>query len=211
MKAIVAVDMDWAIGNEGNLLFKIPRDMKHFKRCTEGKIVLMGRKTFDSMSRVPLPNRTNLILTNSDMPITVNPNCCIGNEKFIDELLKRFGTRDVFIIGGESIYKHYLDKCDELIITKYYKWFINKDAYFPKPFMNNFEISEVIAEREYEGYTYSIERWTRKDFPYTMTGSIKLSSGRKIDFVSDDLKSFYDARYCNRRQLLMEEIGRAHV
>lgn len=128
MKLIVAVDKNWAIGKNGNLLAHIPSDMKHFKEKTLNHFVVMGRKTLESFpNQKPLINRTNLVLTRN---INYNAN---GVEIFhsLQELQKRLcGHDDVFIIGGGQIYREFLPYCDEAIVTYIHKEF-DADTYFP--------------------------------------------------------------------------------
>ena len=128
MKLIVAVDKNWAIGKDGDLLAHIPLDMKHFKEKTMHHFVVMGRKTLESFpNKKPLVNRTNLVLTRN-MDYYAN-----GVEIFhsIQELQKRLlGHDDVFIIGGGQIYCEFLPYCDEAIVTYIHKEF-DADTYFP--------------------------------------------------------------------------------
>ena len=118
MKAIVAVDLNWGIGYRGNLLQRIPEDMKFFKQMTLGKVVIMGRETFESLpGKEPLKDRINIVLSKDE---------CFTNEKVticrsLDELfyeLKKYNSDDVFVIGGESIYTQLLPYCSEVYVTK---------------------------------------------------------------------------------------------
>ncbi|MCL2556291.1 MAG: dihydrofolate reductase [Firmicutes bacterium] len=114
MKIIVAVDKNWGIGCDNDLLFNLPLDMKHFKETTTGGTVIMGRKTLESLPNgQPLKNRDNIVLSRQDIK---------GDFKLVnntDELLKEIKGKDnVFIIGGASVYEMLLPYCDEAIITK---------------------------------------------------------------------------------------------
>ena len=133
MKAIVAVDSNWAIGKDNELLFHISDDLKRFKEITTGNIVVMGRKTFESLpNRKPLPNRTNIILT-------TNRNFHVDDAEvahnFYDLNVKlnilRKENQKVFVIGGESIYKLFLPVCDEVFVTKIYSEYPGADRFFP--------------------------------------------------------------------------------
>ena len=118
MNVIAAVDENWAIGNRNELLVRIPADHKFFREETTGKVVILGRKTLQTFpGGLPLKNRENLILS--------------GNENFkvkdaevfnsIEELLERlkdYDTEDVYVIGGESVYRQLLPYCDTAHITK---------------------------------------------------------------------------------------------
>lgn len=130
MKAIVAVDLNWGIGYKGQLLQSIPEDMKFFKETTLGNVVVMGRETFDSLpGKSPLKDRVNIVLTRnpsfSDPRLVV----CHSVEETL-EVLKQYDSNNVYIIGGEAIYKAFLPYCDELFITKIEAEY-NADKYFP--------------------------------------------------------------------------------
>lgn len=118
MKAIVAVDQNWGIGYRGNLLQRIPEDMKFFKQTTVGKVVVMGRETFASLpGGEPLKDRTNIVLCEdkqfSDKEIIV---CTSLNELFI--AVKKYPADEVFVIGGESVYAQLMPYCSEAYVTK---------------------------------------------------------------------------------------------
>ena len=118
MKAIVAVDNNWAIGNEGKLLEHIPEDMKFFKNKTINKVVVMGRETFESLPGMkPLKDRVNIVLTKNDKIHRDDVIICNSIEQTIEKL-KDYNDDDIFIIGGESIYRQFLKHCDEVFVTK---------------------------------------------------------------------------------------------
>ena len=118
MNLIVAVDADWGIGCGGQLLANLPGDMKYFKETTMNKVVVMGRKTLESLPHQRgLPKRVNYVLTgNADFEaercITVN------SEEALMAELAQYDGGDVFIIGGESIYRRFYRQCDKLYVTK---------------------------------------------------------------------------------------------
>lgn len=128
MKLIVNADKNWAIGSRGKLLFHLSRDMKFFKEHTTGAIVVMGRKTLDSLpGGRPLPNRKNIVLSRdpkfSREGVTV---CSNGGE--LAELLH--GVReDIYVIGGESLYRDLLPFCDTAYVTKVDAAADDADAY----------------------------------------------------------------------------------
>ena len=136
ISAIVAVDNDWGIGYNGNLLEHIPEDLKYFKALTEHNIVVMGRKTWDSLPKKPLPNRLNFVITSQ----TQNKGCDLVNgewilismENMIFQLENNNHDYDnYFIIGGGTIYKELLPLCDKVYVTKIYKDHDQVDTYFP--------------------------------------------------------------------------------
>lgn len=117
MKLIVAVDNEWNIGKENGLLFSIPTDMKFFRQTTSGKVVVMGRKTLDSFPNgKALPKRVNIVLTANENFERENVTVCNSVEAVLEEV-KKFDTDDVFIIGGEMIYKTFLPYCNTAYVT----------------------------------------------------------------------------------------------
>ena len=117
MNAIVAVDNQWGIGKDNDLLFNIPLDMKFFRKTTLNKIVVMGKNTLLSFPESkPLKNRTNIVLS-STMP--KRDDCIVVNS--LDELkqkLTEYPSQDVFVIGGAMVYETMLDYCDTIYVTK---------------------------------------------------------------------------------------------
>ena len=136
ISAIVAVDNNWGIGYKNNLLESIPEDMKNFKALTTGNTVVMGRKTWDSLPLKPLPNRFNIIITKNSKHFHdfSNKNSCymsLNLKEAINLIKDPFNNKDVFIIGGESIYRELLPFCERVYVTKIYKAYENVDTYFP--------------------------------------------------------------------------------
>ena len=130
MNLIVNVDSNWAIGYRGKLLVSIPEDMKFFRCETTGKVVVLGRKTLDTFpGGQPLKNRTNIILTRNPNYQVKGAIICHSVEEVLEEL-KKYNSEDVYIIGGDSIYKEFLPYCDVAHVTRtdhvYYA-----DAWFP--------------------------------------------------------------------------------
>ena len=150
MNLIAAVDKNWAIGKNNELLVRIPMDQKFFRETTTGKVVVMGRKTLESFPNgLPLKNRTNIVLTH-------NPNYKVNDAIIVHSL-----DEDVYVIGGEKIYEQLLDECDVAHITKI-DYAYDADAYFPnldeKP---EWEITADSDEQTYfdlEFYFYKYER-----------------------------------------------------
>ena len=109
MKLIVNVDRQWNIGCDNGLLFSIPEDMKFFRQTTTGKVVVMGRKTLDSFpGGRPLKNRVNIVLTRDSSFEREGTLVCHSVQEVFDAV-KDYNTDDVFVIGGESVYKMFLD------------------------------------------------------------------------------------------------------
>lgn len=118
MKAIVAVDLNWGIGYQGELLQRLPEDLKFFKQMTLGKVVVMGRKTLDSLpGRQPLKDRINIVLSNTESFRSEKVTFCRSMSDLFRQL-EQYHTDDVFVIGGESIYSQLLPLCTEVYVTK---------------------------------------------------------------------------------------------
>lgn len=118
MKLIVAADQNWAIGRKQELLVRIPADMKFFREQTTGKVVVMGRKTLESFpGSAPLPKRTNIVLTGQKdyMKKGIIP---VHSKEELMEELKKYSSGDIYIIGGESVYRMMLPYCDTAYVTK---------------------------------------------------------------------------------------------
>ena len=113
IKAIVAVDENGAIGRQGDLLCHLPADMRHFKEMTMGHSIVMGRKTFESFPRRPLPGRQNLVITRSAG--WQYPGVTVAHS--LEQAIALAETDTVFIIGGAQIYEQALPVVDVLHIT----------------------------------------------------------------------------------------------
>ena len=149
MNLIVAVDSNWAIGKENKLLVSIPQDMKFFRETTKGKVVAMGRKTLESFpGGQPLKNRVNVVLT-TDKNYKVKDTVIVHTiEEMVDEL-KKYDSEDIFVIGGESIYRMMLPYCDKAYVTRT-DFAYDADTYFP----NLDEMPEWKLVKESEEETY---------------------------------------------------------
>lgn len=130
MNLIVNVDSNWAIGYRGKLLVSIPEDMKFFRSETTGKVVVLGRKTLDTFpGGQPLKNRANIILTRNPNYQVKGAIICHSVEEVLEEL-KKYNSEDVYIIGGDSIYKEFLPYCDVAHVTRTDHVY-DADAWFP--------------------------------------------------------------------------------
>ncbi len=162
MNAIVAVDNNWAIGCKNSLLVRIPADHKNFRQETTGKVVVLGRKTLETFPQgMPLPNRTNIILsTNPDYQ--VKDAVVVHNKEELDAELKKYQTEDVYIIGGESVYRMMLPECSVVHVTKIDHEY-EADAYFPN--LDKDDAWEITAESEEQTYfdlPYYFVKYERK-------------------------------------------------
>lgn len=147
MTAIAAMALNRAIGHEGRIPWHLPADLKFFKRTTLGHVIVMGRKTFDSLGR-PLPGRENVVL--SRRPLDVSG---VRHAASFDEIAEPADGRKLFIIGGAEIYGALLPRCDEVLLTV-----VNltpeADTFLPE-FEADFELAEVLetnAEMEVRRY-----------------------------------------------------------
>ena len=118
MNLIVAVDNKWGIGKDGGLLAHVPGDMKYFKEMTTGKVVVMGRKTLESMpGKKGLPNRINYVLTTKD-DYEAEGCIIVHSEEELFDAVSKYEPDEVFLIGGAALYNAYYNLCDKLYITK---------------------------------------------------------------------------------------------
>lgn len=118
MNIIAAVDKNWAIGKNNELLVRIPMDQKFFRETTTGKVVVMGRKTLESFPNgLPLKNRTNIVLTHNPA-YQVKDAIVVHSMEELHRELEKYDTNDVYVIGGQKIYEQLLDECDVAHITK---------------------------------------------------------------------------------------------
>ena len=162
MNLIVAVDSNWAIGNKDRLLVSIPNDHKHFREETTGKVVVLGRKTLQTFPQgQPLKNRTNIILSR-DRNYRVKDATVVHSVEELLEELRQYDTEDIYIIGGESIYRQMLPYCDVAHVTKIDHVY-EADTYFPD--LDRDETWEITAESEEQTYfdlAYTFVRYQRK-------------------------------------------------
>ncbi|WP_028235508.1 dihydrofolate reductase [Pseudobutyrivibrio sp. MD2005] len=157
MNLIVAVDRNWAIGKDNKLLVSIPDDMKFFRETTSGKVVVMGRKTLESFPNgKPLKNRVNIVLTR-DNNYQVKDAIVVHSKEELNAELTKYNNDDIFIIGGESIYRMMLDECDRAFVT-YVDYAYDADTYFPNLDDNSkWKLAEESEEQTY----YDIEFYFR--------------------------------------------------
>ena len=129
MKAIVCVDQNWGIGYRGELLFHIPEDMKMFRERTTGQIVIMGRKTLESLpGGRPLPDRVNIVMTRAKkLPAESTGDAeaqdasakmiAVHSAAELTEALALYPEKEQYVIGGGEIYRLLLPLCDTAYVT----------------------------------------------------------------------------------------------
>jgi dihydrofolate reductase len=125
---IVAVSEDLGIGKNNELLWHIPEDLKRFKKITYGKTVIMGKRTWESLSKKPLPGRKNVVIT--DIP-NEDFSGAVTAYSVDDALNKCEKEEEIFIIGGGSIYTQFMPLTDRLYVTHVHKK-RPADTWFPK-------------------------------------------------------------------------------
>ena len=161
ISAIVAVDENWGIGYNGDLLEHIPEDLKYFKQLTSGNTIVMGRKTWDSLPKKPLPNRFNIVITSQERHFE-EMTAFIPFSEAVSRLKHSPKEDDWFIIGGGQIYKELLPYCDRVYVTKIFKNHNQIDTYFP-----NLDESEEWTPaactdiRQYKDLTYQFWQYDR--------------------------------------------------
>lgn len=157
---IVAITENNAIGKDNKLLFRLKKDLQNFKEVTVGQIVVMGRKTFESIGK-PLPNRVNAVITSNKVIESVKVYSSLTNA--IEKLKMEFPEKEIFIIGGGQVYKEALnnDLVDTLYITKIKKEVLDADTYFPEiDYRKKWRITDVkrYIENNIEFFIYKAEK-----------------------------------------------------
>lgn len=155
MNFIVAVDQNWGIGKNGELLFRLPPDMKYFKEATMGKVVVMGEATLRSLpGGKPLSGRTNIVLSDDHKFFCDGAQMCRTMDELFD-VLGQYHTNDVFIIGGASVYNQLMDCCDTAFITKVHTTADADVFIFPLDNRDGWTLKEASAPHEYKDLTFT--------------------------------------------------------
>ena len=158
---IVAISDNNVIGKDNSLLWHLSADMKFFKEKTTGHHIIMGRKTFESMGKRLLPNRTTIVITrNKDYEM---PEGGIVASSLVDALEKAENDTEVFIIGGAQIYQMAIPFANTMYITRVHHTF-DGDAFFPEYDKSQWKLvsSETNKADEKNEYDYTFEEYTRK-------------------------------------------------
>lgn len=156
---IAAIGPNLELGKDGDLVWHISADLKNFKRITTGHTVIMGRKTWDSLPKKPLPGRTNIVLTRTEMPI----DGAVTAHSVEDALKACEGEETPFVIGGEQIYRKFLPLATDLFLTCVdAETPDGVDSWFPD-FDHDWQLAEASEwEIDTKGIKYRFERWTRR-------------------------------------------------
>lgn len=164
MKAIVAVDRKWAIGRAGQLLVRIPADMKRFRALTVGKTVVLGRKTLATFPQGrPLEMRENIVFSRNPS-FSAGDALVVNDEQGLLSLMeeRHIDSDDVYVIGGEQIYRLLLPHCDTCLVT-----FIDRaydaDAFFPDLESDpDWEMTEESEEQTCFDVVYTFRTYRRR-------------------------------------------------
>ena len=161
MKMIVAVDKNWGIGKNNDLLVSIPADMKMFRTETSGKVVVLGRKTLESFpGGLPLKNRTNIVLSGNP-DYQVKGAIVVHSLQELLEEIKKYPKDQVYCIGGDSVYKMLLPYCDTAQVTKI-DFAYEADRYFPNlDEMPQWQVAAESEEQTYFDLEYRFVRYER--------------------------------------------------
>lgn len=163
ISAIVAVDQNWGIGYQGQLLEHLPPDMKYFKEVTENHMVICGRKTWDSIPKKPLTRRLVIVISNKGFKVEPGavfldmPHAMVHINQ-----VKNDDEQEWFVIGGGEIYKQLLPYCDRVYVTKIEKSHKDVDTYFPNLDEDSqWEVSTSTELREYGDIPYAFLTYDR--------------------------------------------------
>ena len=162
MNLIVCADRNWAIGNNNKLLVSIPKDMKSFREMTTGKVIVIGRKTLATFpGGRPLDSRTNIIMSRDKNYKVAGAVVVHSTEELLKEL-EKYDSRDVYVCGGESVYKELLPYCDTAHVTRVDHSYA-ADTYFPNlDKSDEWEIAVESDEEVYFDVTYTFVKYVRK-------------------------------------------------
>ena len=158
---IVAVSENWGIGKDNELLWHLPEDMKRFKRLTLGNTIIMGKKTWESLPRRPLPGRKNIVLTDI---LDENFEGSLTAYSIEDALSKCEKGQEIFVIGGGSIYRQFMTIADRLYITHVHESG-PADVYFPVIDLKTWKVieKEEFIENEANRISYTYVIYERRE------------------------------------------------
>lgn len=165
MKAILSADKNWGIGYQNKLLVSIPSDMKFFRETTTGKVVIMGRKTLESFPNgLPLKNRVNIVLT-ANKDYSVKDAVIVHTKEELLKEVEKYNPDDLYVIGGESIYRMLLPYCDTVLVTKIDRAF-QADRFFPNLDESpEWEMTEASEEQTCFDLEYTFTKYERRVKP----------------------------------------------
>lgn len=158
---VAAVAKNFAIGKDNQLMWHLPNDLKFFKKYTTGKIIVMGRKTFESVGSRPLPNRLNIVLSKSEHTDAEN----LKYYQSLDKIFEDYkDAEEICFVGGSKIYEMGMKYATHLVLTRVDTERLDAEVFFPKV---NFEewnlvFSEIHLADEKHAFHFTFEEWERK-------------------------------------------------
>ena len=157
MKLLILVDNNNAIAKDGEQIMFVDDDLEMFKNYTTNNIIVMGRKTFDDIGR-QLPNRISVVFTRSEKEDKEDL-FYVDSEEKLDEIIKKYPDKEVFVIGGAEIVKLLWDRIDELIVTRVDTVVEGADTFIP-----DFDDFKMVDKSEIEDDKYKVyhEKWVRE-------------------------------------------------
>ena len=158
---IAAIADNGAIGANNRLLCHLPNDLRRFKKLTTGHTVIMGRKTFESLPKGALPNRTNVVVTRN---LQQSIDGCELYDQLLDAIHNHQHESEVFIIGGASVYAQAIQLADKLYLTYIHHTFEHADTFFPVINDSEWIItdSETFPPDEHHLFPYSFKTFIKK-------------------------------------------------
>lgn len=157
---IVAVAANYAIGKDNDLLWHISNDLKRFKTLTAGQYIIMGKRTYYSLPKRPLPNRTSMIITDVEGE---QIDGCLMAYSIEDAIEKMHPTAENFVIGGGSVYRQFMPLADTLYITRVHQDF-EADTFFPEISLDDWilESAEEVNDDPQNPFNYTFEIYRRR-------------------------------------------------
>ena len=159
MSLVAVVAANGAIGRDGDLLWHIPEDLRHFKEVTAGGTVIMGRKTWESLPKKPLPGRLNIVMTrrkeyDAEGAVVASS---------LEEAVEKAKDNEIFVIGGGEIYDRFLPWASKLILTEVALEVEDADTFFPPFDRNDWDLVEKSEPKvSAKGIPYSFNTYVRK-------------------------------------------------
>jgi dihydrofolate reductase len=160
LSIIAAIGKNREIGKRNDLLWRIPDDLKRFRRLTTGHAVVMGQRTYESIGK-PLPRRTNIVMT-KDASFKADGCVVVGSVEDALASARKVEQEEIFIIGGGMIYALFLPLCDRLYLTMVEGADADADVFFPA-FEDDFELIGSEGHVDPKGLKYRFTQWKRVD------------------------------------------------
>ncbi|MDR2336896.1 MAG: dihydrofolate reductase [Candidatus Nomurabacteria bacterium] len=155
---IAAVGRNRELGKNGGLVFRLPNDLKFFKKVTFGAKILMGRKTFESLPK-KLPERKHLVLSSSNFAVDKDVEIVQSLDDFVKK--NKDTMEEIFVIGGGSVYAQLLPHAKKMYLTEVDGEDVRADVFFPK-FDKSEWLKKIIGQGEDNGVAYRHVLYRRK-------------------------------------------------